>query len=384
MVLRKPPMEWDKDDLQSLIDNKVEESLYVEYKRQLNLDKPRDRKEIAKDVSAFANASGGIIIYGIEEEGTDDSPPIPTSLNPINEPELEKLEDILLSSTAPRMEFTIHPIRVDGGYCVVLEIPPSYSGPHMVTLGADNRYYKRRNYQAFPMSEEEIRTAYLRAAQSLSTIRERYIRIRLTPPDDGRCWTQILAVPLYEHDLLINPSTFDTALFDKPIDGAFNPTIIYRGRPRPGPYGLELFGPNRKEYNYALRLTESGHLETVMAYGFPGDPERYLPSLQILHELHDVLLLFGRIYQAVGYFGPTQIYYRLFGITDSRLTVPPSFLFRPGPIQEQEWERTFSTNVWTMIQSPLEITRYFMNLVWNAYGYSRCFLFDKDGILVQE
>lgn len=49
-------MQWDQDDLQTLISDKMEEPLHIEYKRELNTDKPKDRKEIAKDVSAFANA----------------------------------------------------------------------------------------------------------------------------------------------------------------------------------------------------------------------------------------------------------------------------------------------------------------------------------------
>jgi len=53
------------EDIQKLIENKIEESLTLEYKRELS----RNNKEIAKDISAFANTSGGVIIYGIEEKG---------------------------------------------------------------------------------------------------------------------------------------------------------------------------------------------------------------------------------------------------------------------------------------------------------------------------
>ena len=384
MVLRKPPMQWDETDLQSLIDAKVEESSHIEYKRQLNITKARDRKEIAKDVSAFANGMGGIIVYGIEERETTEGPPIPVSLCPIQEPGLEKrLEDILLNSTSPRMEFRINPIVVDGGYYVVVEIPQSFAGPHMVTLGDESRYYKRRNFQAYPMTEEEIRVAYLHSAQSLDTVRERYVNARLTPTTNGIFYVQTVAVPLYMHDLLINPPRFDTSIFNKPIEGAFNPTKIYRGRPSPGPNGFEFFSPNREKYDYALRLLESGHLENIETYGF-GDAderERFLPSQSILEALHDTLLYFGQIYQAVGYFGPFQLYYRLLGLRGSSLGVGRVYHFQPGPIQEDEWERGLSTDVWATIQSPLGIVRHFMDLLWNAYGYKRCFLFDEQGEL---
>lgn len=57
-------------DIQYLIDNGVEESIHLDFKAAGALAKDDKKKnEIAKDVSAFANSDGGIIIYGISEIG---------------------------------------------------------------------------------------------------------------------------------------------------------------------------------------------------------------------------------------------------------------------------------------------------------------------------
>ena len=57
-------------DIQYLIDNGVEESIHLDFKAAGALAKDDKKKnEIAKDVSAFANSDGGIIIYGISESG---------------------------------------------------------------------------------------------------------------------------------------------------------------------------------------------------------------------------------------------------------------------------------------------------------------------------
>jgi len=53
-------------DLQSLDTNAVAESSTLEYKASPAVDK-NNKDEIAKDVSAMANAEGGQIIYGMTE-----------------------------------------------------------------------------------------------------------------------------------------------------------------------------------------------------------------------------------------------------------------------------------------------------------------------------
>jgi hypothetical protein len=52
-----------KEDLEALYANNVKESLHLEYKASPAVDKGSDSKklEMARDVSAFANADGGQI-----------------------------------------------------------------------------------------------------------------------------------------------------------------------------------------------------------------------------------------------------------------------------------------------------------------------------------
>src|ERR1700752_2301480 len=57
------------EDIQSLIDNGIGESLNLEYKGAGALKKDDPAKiKITKSISAFANSNGGILIYGIHEE----------------------------------------------------------------------------------------------------------------------------------------------------------------------------------------------------------------------------------------------------------------------------------------------------------------------------
>lgn len=56
----KPPWEWDESDIQELVAGQVQESLTLDYKACDALARTDGKKkEISKDVSAFANSAGG-------------------------------------------------------------------------------------------------------------------------------------------------------------------------------------------------------------------------------------------------------------------------------------------------------------------------------------
>ena len=56
-----------KADVDKLITDKVQERIHLDYKESPAIDKS-NRKEIGKDVSAFANSDGDIIVYRVIED----------------------------------------------------------------------------------------------------------------------------------------------------------------------------------------------------------------------------------------------------------------------------------------------------------------------------
>lgn len=149
------------DDIQSLIENQVEESIYLDFKSAGSLEKSdKKRIEISKDVASFANSDGGIIVYGIKEV---DHVASEFSFIDGNEFTKEWIETIINSYVQRRIsDIKIYPIRIDGDIkksIYVVKIPYSYDAPH---LSKDNRYYKRYNFMSVPMEEYEIRQSYNR------------------------------------------------------------------------------------------------------------------------------------------------------------------------------------------------------------------------------
>ena len=132
----KDPTAWEVDDLNELIKGQAEESIALEFKRADALEDlanrqsaDRRKEEISKDVSAFANRTGGVIIYGIEED--DDEPYPAKALSPINPTKCskERLEQIIASRIKPPIQnLVIRPVQVGSdAYVYAVNIPASHT-----------------------------------------------------------------------------------------------------------------------------------------------------------------------------------------------------------------------------------------------------------------
>jgi hypothetical protein len=149
--------QWNIQTVKKLIADGVSESLTLEYKRSGALEKSSTKiKEISKDISALANSAGGILIYGVIEEGNN-----PISIDEgsdINLISREWLEQIINTNIQRRIEgVVIKQITLEGDQdkaIFLVKVPQSSSAPHMA---ADNRYYKRFNFQSIPMEDYEVR-----------------------------------------------------------------------------------------------------------------------------------------------------------------------------------------------------------------------------------
>lgn len=101
---------WSYERIQNMIQDEIEESLHLDYKAAGALAKtPPKRNEIVKDVTAFANSDGGIIIYGVREFSDHERSHLPDKIDPISRADFSKewLEQVI-SNAAPRI-----PIRVN-------------------------------------------------------------------------------------------------------------------------------------------------------------------------------------------------------------------------------------------------------------------------------
>ncbi|MFX1344628.1 MAG: helix-turn-helix domain-containing protein [Promethearchaeota archaeon] len=144
-----------QNNLELLIQNKIEESLHLDYKDPRALI---NNAEIAKDISSFANTDGGNIIYGMKEVENK-----PTEIIPLNEEGLrEKIDQIAHTGIDPPLNIKIWPVdvNVDGnlGQVFIIYIPKKF--PYLHLAKKKNRFYKRTNFTSTPMQRYEIELAY--------------------------------------------------------------------------------------------------------------------------------------------------------------------------------------------------------------------------------
>jgi hypothetical protein len=148
-------------DLQTLIDNSVLEHKRLEYKRSLPSDS--DKREFLADVSSFANASGGDIIYGIIE---DRETGIPKALEGVVienvDQEISRLENMIRDGIEPRIiGIDIKDIPLSNSkIALIVRVPKSWIMPHRVSFQGHDKFYSRSTNGKYPLDVAELRIAF--------------------------------------------------------------------------------------------------------------------------------------------------------------------------------------------------------------------------------
>jgi hypothetical protein len=149
---------FDHAYLLQLINDRIEENPELEYKASGALQR-EDKKvmEITKDVSAFANSNGGVLIYGISEDQTDRR--FPGKIDPIDCKTISKewLEQVINSRIRPRINgLKIHVISIPEKQNEVVYILEIAKGD-TAHQADDKKYYRRHNFMVEPLYDHEIR-----------------------------------------------------------------------------------------------------------------------------------------------------------------------------------------------------------------------------------
>lgn len=136
-----------EEDLHLLINQKVAEGQYIEYKEQF----PRTAK-ISHSIAAFANSDGGWFIVGIKDN-QDNAAILIDGFDPLHMQPKERMRDIILAHINPKPIFESKLITLDNNHVVLLTyVERGLETPYVTK---DGRIYRRVGEGISPIAEKD-------------------------------------------------------------------------------------------------------------------------------------------------------------------------------------------------------------------------------------
>ncbi len=386
-MIDKPLAAVTAADIQRLVDDGVAEGRTIEFKRELPGMKDSDRKEFLADVSSFANATGGDLVYGVaEKNGTAvaaDGLAVPNV-----DGEVLRLDQMIRSGVSPRL-IGLQIQAVPGlanGPAIVIRIPRSWQGPHIVNYQQHFRFFSRNANGKYPMDVSDIRDAVLNAGSVEERIRnfraDRLARVVAgeTPlPLDGTRIICVHAVPFASYggapSVDLHRAASETSLLrpwrangwsapEYNIDG------VYTYVPR---HDSSITGA----YVQLLRNGIVEATESTLIGLHPQYPES-LPSLAFARELFGFINRVTQLYKLLEVSPPIAVLVSILGSKGTQLGVSQSLWLSLRPIDR---------NVLVLPEAIIddwsvepEITlKPILDALWQSVGASRCLDYDENG-----
>jgi hypothetical protein len=377
-----------EQDLLDLINAAVPESRAIEYKRDLYGGRDEDKREFLKDVSSFANSSGGHLVIGIEE-----SSGLPVKLSPLTsanpDSELDRLNSLVRDGIDPRINGVRSKavLLMGGGYAFVIRVPPSWNPPHRVSSKGHNRFYARHSTGAYELSVEELRVLFNSSSNAVDRIRDfRRERNSLIERNEG-------IVPLAPHEgrLILHVMPLESSVgiglsidlqkirqlysLLAPIGSrGFNPTYNFDGF-------ANLFHNSGSGYESYTQIFRSGAIEAVYSGIISSKKQdRYLNAANFSNLVMQKIDCYIDVLKYLNAGAPVIVMITLqdlkgvsLSVSSSNFKLSPAFDRRNLELPEITID-DFGT--------PLDYQRAMrpaFDALWNAAGFARSSYFDKNG-----
>ncbi|MCK5217967.1 ATP-binding protein [bacterium] len=373
-----------KSDIESLISNQIQESRTIEYKESLPGNSDPDKREFLADISSFANAAGGDLLYGIT--AMNGLPQQANGLGSNIDAEMLRLENLIRDGVAPRITgIRIVPIAgFPKGPVLLLRILKSWSSPHMVILKNQSKFFIRNSAGKCQMDVSEIRMSFALSEALPDRIRrfrdDRLAKIIAgeTPvpmSNSAKLILHILPLISFSTDFKLDISVLPSNKINLgPIgpggwNGRFNIDgfLTYSGTST---------ADESKSYCQTFR---SGHIETVCAKIICGNKKiipienqvieaisRYLKVLRILDVSYPMLVLVSM----VGVLGADMSSDGL--LYDEGEPIDRDVLILPDIMLEETVSDENKNDV-------AQILRPMFDALWNACGYKKSMHYDNQG-----
>lgn len=373
--------------IHSLVANKVREGRRIEYKQALPGNADKDKKEFLADVSSFANASGGDLIFGVMATNG-----VPIGAPGLRDTDLDKemlrLDSMLRDAIAPRiLGIRMQPTEgLDDGPGLLVRIPRSWSGPHMVTFGGTSRFFARSSAGKFQMDVDELRSAFALSGSLPERIRTwRDERVGRILGGD---------TPIGLHDasaLILHIVPFDSVLASSPTLPA---TLLSQQYSQFPPIGTRSWGhrinldgtvwyapfsdEKNSERSYC-QVFRNGRIEAVHC-GFVRNEKdrRFIPSVAYEKRTLEATAAYLRSLLSLSVTLPMTIMVSMVGVRGAVVGGNPSVDIEPEPI-DRDLLLLPDVTVESFPCNLPRLMRPIFDAAWNASGIAQSLNYDGKG-----
>lgn len=376
-----------EQDLQALVDEGVREGRRIEYKRQLPGNSDEEKRELLADVSSLANASGGDLIYGIQEQSG-----LPIALAGVTgdaDAEVLRLESTIRGGIDPRIPgIHLRPIQLSSGnFVLIIRIPQSWALPHMVTFKGLSRFFSRTSAGKYQLDVSELRALFARSTESGERIRSfRDDRLaRIVAGEGSFQMTGSALIVLHMIPLrLFDPSTRINASLASSMMTKLAPlyTMGYSQRYNLDGYATFRAAEESPSTSTYVQVFRHGAVEAVEAQMLaPRNETRHLIRGGLLvRELVEKVPTYLEVQRNLGVDLPIVVLVTLLGVKGYLLAAGRTWEDYGNPVDRnvvsapeiiiEDW----STPVTTALRPALDA-------LWNAAGWARCNYYNKQGDL---
>jgi hypothetical protein len=158
-ALGLPPGPLSDDLIDAAVAAGVPETDDLDWKAQLPPSKGLTHTDFPKDVAAMANSGGGVIVFGVRESQK-------AAVARVDVGEFDEVHERALRSAAitgispPVFGLEVHRLGRDGSRAVVVEVPASVDGPHLIYRNDLFGAPVRNDADTVWMKERQIETMY--------------------------------------------------------------------------------------------------------------------------------------------------------------------------------------------------------------------------------
>jgi len=383
-----------QEDLENLVKNKKQEDTFLDFKRDMYGKTDTDKKELLKDVSAFANGSGGEIIIGIEEDNFSQAKSLYGFTSNNIAIEKNRIEQIIMNGLEPKLDtFKVRYINLSNNrYAMIIRIEHSPLFPHMVSYQRFNKFYMRKSDKNLLLDVYELRNLFLKSENFMQEIRK-YNNDNIEKIISGKTIVPTVNAP----KILINFIPFDAFTKQNYLDLAKSDVKMNFPEQRINFDGLLAYQMDDKGINSYCQLYRNGVIEFLSSsnkvfgeidnpfnilttpensrlkviYGGKNGYEYYLirksyEFIKILKKfrVQPPIYLFVSILGAKGY----RIFYtNQYGEKKITEAIDREVLSLPE-VEIKEYNEDFKEKV-----------RMIFNMIWNSCGEKQSINFNKDG-----